>query len=79
MIVSSPAGCLWRTDPGKVPHRLQRKEVAARGCHCNEVPAGLLGIPLPRRILGLGADGTTVAVRREGELPRVVLGKDVPV
>ena len=25
---------------GRVLHRPPRKEVAVRGCHCNEVPAG---------------------------------------
>ena len=44
----------------KVLHRPLRKEVAERGCHCNEVPAGWLGSPFPTRILGRGADGTTV-------------------
>jgi hypothetical protein len=55
--------------PGEVPHRLPKKGVAARGCHCNEVPAGLLGIPLPRRILGLGAEGTTVRHSARGRTP----------
>jgi hypothetical protein len=34
-----------------------------RGCHCNEIPAVLLGlrIALPTRILGRGADETAVA------------------
>jgi hypothetical protein len=40
--------------------------MAARGCHCNcnEVPAGLLVIPLPRVILELSA---TVLVTRRKE------------
>ena len=58
---------------GKVQHMLQRRVVAARGCNYNEVPARLLGLPFPRRILGPGADGTTGPFRRGGHLPRVVL------
>ena len=46
---------------GKVQHMLQRRVVAARRCNYNEVPARLLGLPFPRRILGPGADGTTGA------------------
>jgi hypothetical protein len=52
------------------------KEVVAHGCHCNGIPSGLLGIAVRERILGLGADGTAVALRCEDELPGVVLGKD---
>ena len=63
--------------PGKVPHRLPREGVAARAYHCNEVPAGLRRIALPRHILGSGADGTTLALRRKGEFLRVLLGKDL--
>ncbi len=44
---------------GKVQHMLQRRVVAPRGSNYNEVPARLLGLLFPRRILGPGADGTT--------------------
>jgi hypothetical protein len=51
--------------------------VAAHSFHINEVPAGLLGIALPRRILGSIGDGTAVALGRDGELSRVVPAKDM--
>src|SRR4051794_1933367 len=56
-------------DSENLPHRLPTKAVAARGCHCNEVPCGLLGIPLSRRSLGRGAEGTTVRRSTQGRTP----------
>src|SRR5262249_21534403 len=56
-------------NAGKVRYMLPRSVVAARGCHCKEVPAGLLVIAFPRRILGLGGDGTTGRVSTQGPSP----------
>src|SRR5262249_39762195 len=36
---------------------------------CNEIACGLLGIVARRRILGLGADGTAIALGCEGNAP----------
>ena len=67
-VVSSPADWLRQaTLAGS--YTPPKKEVAARGCHCNEVPAGLLGSPLPRRILGRAADGAAVRLGSRGRRP----------
>src|SRR5262249_17971172 len=55
--------------PGEVPHRLPRREVAARGWHCNDVPAGWVGSALPKADSRPGTDGTTVARATRGRSP----------
>src|SRR5262245_26629546 len=53
-----PSPLALANHPGKVLHRFPRKEVAPRGCYCNEMPARLLGVPLAMCILGLRAEGS---------------------
>jgi hypothetical protein len=62
-------------NPSKVLHLLHGKETVARNRNCNEVPAGLLGSPLLRQILGRGADGTTVRVGTRGRPPPCCSGE----
>src|SRR5262249_60670448 len=59
----------WRTLLARSHTGLQRKEVSASGHYCNEVPARLLGMALPRRTLGRRADGMTVRPATRGRTP----------
>ena len=64
-------------DAGKVRHMLPRSVAVVRGCHCNEVRAGLLVIPFPRRILGLEGDESTRRVSMQVPSPPRCSGKDM--